>query len=96
MAKFPTIREMTKDVAERALDEYEYKGKTIRQWVTMLCRGDCVEVVRCKDCKYFNHKEMECQCDGVVQDLADSASYRLNFYFDDYCSYGIRKENDNA
>ena len=58
--------------------------------------NDRVEVVRCKDCKYFNHKELECQCDGIVQDLADSGSFRLNFYLDDYCSYGIRKENDNA
>lgn len=52
-----------------------------------------VEIVRCRDCKYFNRKELECQCDGIVQDLADSGSFRLNFYLDDYCSYGIRKEN---
>ena len=58
--------------------------------------ADVVEVVRCKDCKYFNHKELECRCDGIVQDLADSGSFRLNFYLDDYCSYGIKKENDNA
>ena len=50
-----------------------------------------VEIVRCRDCKYFNHKELECQCDGIVQDLADSGSFRLNFYLDDYCSYGVRK-----
>ena len=56
--------------------------------------ADVVEVVRCKDCKYFNHKELECRCDGIVQDLADSGSFRLNFYLDDYCSYGVRKEND--
>lgn len=31
--KFPTMTEMAKDVAEKALDEYEYKGKTIRQWI---------------------------------------------------------------
>ena len=30
--KFPTIEEMAKDVAEKALDEYVYEGKTIRQW----------------------------------------------------------------
>ena len=55
-----------------------------------------VEIVRCRDCKYFNHKEMECQCDGIVQDLADSASFRLNFYLDDYCSYGVRKDDTNV
>ena len=31
--KFLTMEEMAKDVAEKALDEYEYKGKTIRQWI---------------------------------------------------------------
>ena len=56
---------------------------------------ESIEVVRCRDCKYFNHKEMECQCDEIVSDLADSASYRLNFYLDDYCSYGVRKDDTN-
>ena len=31
--KFPTIQEMAKYVAERALDEYIYNGKTPRRWV---------------------------------------------------------------
>lgn len=60
----------------------EKRNKPTKEWV---------EIVRCRDCKYFNHKELECQCDGIVQDLADSASFRLNFYLDDYCSYGVRK-----
>lgn len=34
--KFPTISEMARDVAEKALDEYVYEGKTIRQWVEVL------------------------------------------------------------
>lgn len=34
--KFPTIQEMAKEVAEKALDEYEYEGKSIRQWVEVL------------------------------------------------------------
>ena len=59
-------------------------------------QSDVAPVVRCKDCKYFNHKELECRCDGIVQDLADSGSFRLNFYLDDYCSYGVRKEDDNG
>lgn len=32
MARFPRLEEFAKAVAEEALDEYEYKGKTIRQW----------------------------------------------------------------
>lgn len=34
--KFPTIEEMAKEVAEKALDEYVYEGKTIRQWGEIL------------------------------------------------------------
>lgn len=34
--KFPTIEEMAKDVAEKALDEYVHEGKTLRQWVEVL------------------------------------------------------------
>ena len=34
--KFPTMEEMAKDVAEKALDEYIYESKTIRQWVEAL------------------------------------------------------------
>ena len=33
---FPTITEIAKEVAEKALDEYVYEGKTIRQWVEIL------------------------------------------------------------
>lgn len=36
MMKFPTFEEMAKEVAEKALDEYVYEGKTIRQWVEIL------------------------------------------------------------
>lgn len=34
--RFPTVEEMAKEVAEKALDEYVYEGKTIRQWVEVL------------------------------------------------------------
>ena len=34
--KFPTYEEMAQNVAEKALDEYEYKGKTLREWVEII------------------------------------------------------------
>lgn len=34
--KFKTMQEMAQEVAEKALDEYEYEGKSIRQWVEVL------------------------------------------------------------
>ncbi len=36
IAKFPTCEEMAKKVAEEALDEYIYKGKTLREWIDIL------------------------------------------------------------
>ena len=84
MAKFPTMQEMAKNVAERALDEYEYKGKTIRQWVAMLCRGDCEEVVRCKDCVLHGHCSTE---DVFLFSRLKSENA--------FCCVGKRKEDNN-
>ena len=55
---------------------------------------DAVPVVRCKDCKYFNLQSMECENDAVSTDHEGGASYSLNFYLDDFCSYGERKDNE--
>ena len=30
------MEEMAKEVAEKALDEYIYKGKTIREWIEVI------------------------------------------------------------
>ena len=38
--KFPTMDEFAKNVAEKALDEYEYKGKTLRQWIEIILATD--------------------------------------------------------
>ena len=48
-----------------------------------------IEVVRCKDCKHW-HK------DAVFCDYMPygEASERVNWYADDFCSYGERKENE--
>ena len=34
--KFPTMDEFAQMVADKVLDEYEYKGKTLRQWVEII------------------------------------------------------------
>ena len=38
--KFPTVEEMARNVAENALDEWEYRGKTLRQWVEIILATD--------------------------------------------------------
>lgn len=56
---------------------------------------DAVPVVRCKDCKHFNHKRMECENEAISTDHEGGAQYSLNFWLDDFCSYGERKETDH-
>lgn len=56
---------------------------------------DAVPVVRCRDCKWFNHYTMECESDDVATDHEGGASFSLNFGPDDFCSYGQRKEADH-
>ena len=57
---------------------------------------DAVAVTRCKDCKHFNHKRMECENEAISTDHEGGAQYSLNFWPDDFCSYGEPKEAENA
>ena len=36
MAEFPTYEQMAKNVAEKALDEFLYHGKSIREWIKII------------------------------------------------------------
>lgn len=54
--------------------------------------ADVAPVVRCRDCKHFNMKSMECENEAVSTDHEGGASYSLNFYLDDFCSYGERRK----
>ena len=47
---------------------------------------DAVEVVRCKDCKHYNHDTLWC----VMNSNPHRESYP-NWYADDFCSYGERR-----
>lgn len=51
--------------------------------------ADVVEVIRCKDCKYYD--EIYSRCLGVW-DISEHLDADVNE--DDYCSYGERKENE--
>lgn len=68
---------------------------TMRQIFDALPTIDAVPVVRCRDCKWFNHYTMECESDDVATDHEGGASFSLNFGPDDFCSYGQRKEADH-
>lgn len=55
-------------------------------------KADFVEVVRCKDCKYFigEHKNGQGICCCGIKDT----NYNAEFYpyADDFCNYGERRE----
>lgn len=41
--KFPTHEEMAKRVAETALDDFEYQGKSIREWIKIIAEQEPCE-----------------------------------------------------
>ena len=51
---------------------------------------DAVPVVRCRDCKHWHKDTVFC---GYMS--YGEASERVNWYADDFCSYGERKEGDD-
>jgi hypothetical protein len=55
------------------------------QKIRRLLTADAVEVVRCKDCRFWHVDTVSCDFVG-----ADT-----NWYAEDYCSYGERKDNDS-
>ena len=57
--------------------------------------ADVTEVVRCKDCKYYDKEYHQCKLHSEEPD-----QYSTGFIFcmqeDDFCSYGERKEDGNG
>lgn len=70
-------------------------GAVMQRMFDSLPTIDAVPVVRCRDCKWFNHYTMECESDDVATDHEGGASFSINFGPDDFCSYGQRKEADH-
>jgi hypothetical protein len=56
MAKFPTIDEMSRNVAQKALDEVYYKDKSIREWAKIILSEDAISRSEVKKIlnNYFN------------------------------------------
>ena len=53
--------------------------------------ADVAPVIRCRECKHFNLETHECENEALSTDHEGGASYSLNFYDDDFCSYGERR-----
>ena len=56
---------------------------------------DAVEVVRCKDCKWFDLVRQEC-CGNVVTDNEGGADFTINFEENDFCSFGERRTDEKV
>ena len=66
--------------------------KMMKKMIKKIPIMDVAPIVRCKDCKYFNHREHQCENMDVHYDLEGGAQYSIGFDVDDFCSYGERKE----
>jgi hypothetical protein len=60
-----------------------------RQIVYAMKTVDAVEVVRCKDCKHWDEDALWCNINS-----AQFAESHYNWYGEDFCSYGERKDNE--
>ena len=54
-----------------------------KDWIDKMPSADVVEVVRCKDCRYWNHKTDLTYCEKKSWLGTDA---------EDYCSFGKRAE----
>ena len=50
---------------------------------------DAISVVRCRDCKHWHKGTLFCDYMPYGE-----AQERVNWYADDFCSYGERKDNE--
>lgn len=68
------------------------QGKYFREVVDNQPAVDAVEVVRCKDCKYYDNSEGIQWC-GLNSKFAQFGTDWHSFPEDGFCSYGERKDN---
>ena len=91
-------RYIDKEVVRRAIQEYCYSPKEITpggiaKVVMSVPTVDAVEVVRCKDCKYWDTRDSK-GIQGICLCGEKDFYYGSEFYpfAEDYCSYGERRE----
>lgn len=67
-------------------EELRIQGKAFRKMVDDAPAVDAVEVVLCKDCKHWNKDALACDTLPWV-----NSCEHVNWYDNDFCSYGERK-----
>ena len=69
--------------------------KMVANWITDAPTVDAVEVVRCRDCKWYMPGDLFTDimfCHRLKKDNGKQAKYA--YCADDFCSYGERKDGD--
>lgn len=83
MAKIPSVEDMAKEIAEKAL-ETEYKGKTIREWIEQIAR------------EQGGHTEE--QWESAVQHIkylkSEAQLIPMGFFYVGECNRMLRQYND--
>ena len=89
------------DAIEKAIESDKVVGSGI--WETSevveylegLPTVDAVEVVRCKDCKYYNPESQRCDHPCLDYDV-ECFDHWIDTEPDDFCSYGERRDKDGV
>lgn len=77
---------MNKCTPFNTVDDYNIKVQQAKAFLGLSPTADVVEVVRCKDCKYFKMAGTTPRC-TFYKGLATTVNPPT-----DYCSYGERRE----
>jgi len=73
MTKFPTYEQIAKDVAEKALDEILYDGKSIREWMKIIINQEpCDDMERKIEKEYL----FESLCEDLKKLQAENEKLR--------------------
>ena len=90
MARLIDASAMRDDWLENGENEYVYDTNAVLDSIDAQPTIDAVEIVRCRDCKHWHKDTVFC---GYMS--YGEASERVNWYADDFCSYGERKDGDD-
>ena len=88
MAEYIEREALLKEVASRIVWTLSYHA--IYEAIQEAPAADVVEVVRCKDCKYWDDRGY---CDH--EHWEDAEGWAKTADHDDFCSYGRRNDADN-
>ena len=102
MARYIDADKMQDFLAEtNSIDDWlvsQYNADWISSFIESQPTADVMEVVRCKDCKYWElnglGKNLQCKIGYCLNDNWENYEFYCVTYEHDFCSYGERKEGE--